>query len=49
MDLVNIICPKCDYRKSMERQKVPKGIEKTICPNCHQAFLLVEDLGGRKQ
>lgn len=49
MDMVTIYCPKCDYRKSMERQKVPKGITKKICPNCQLAFLLVEEQEGRKQ
>ncbi len=49
MDLVNIVCPKCDYRKSMERQKVPQGITKKICPNCQLGFLLIEELGEQKQ
>ena len=41
MNLVKIYCPRCDYRDSVEAEKFPKGIEKTICPNCQMAFLIL--------
>ena len=49
MDLVTIYCPRCDYRKTVEAQKVPKGIDKKICPNCQLAFLLVGTPGNEKK
>jgi RNase P subunit RPR2 len=33
----------------MERQKVPKDIKKTICPNCQLAYLREEAPGEEKQ
>lgn len=41
MDLINIYCPRCDYRDRVEAKQFPRGIEKTICPNCQMAFLRI--------
>ncbi|PLY01349.1 MAG: hypothetical protein C0623_05510 [Desulfuromonas sp.] len=43
MNTVQIVCPHCDYSKSVGREKIPAGTRSITCPKCQQRFEFAPD------
>ena len=36
--MVEIICPHCNFSKSVPEEKIPRGAKTAVCPRCRQRF-----------